>query len=121
MWSNPKREIWRSERYLSLVRQLQVCVNCGHLGNCQAAHIGTLTDGKGGALKTPDSMVASLCSLQPNPVNESWKEGCHEAWDQRKGQFKGLTWDEYQYLGFMFVAKTQIMLLEGGLLKVSAS
>jgi len=116
-WSDPKIAIFRNEE-LRRVVALVPCAACGAIGRTQCAHIGGLKQGKGAKLKVPDSHVASLCTVTLGFL------GCHEKFDQ----YLWLTVDGVSYdtsdpmvrerLCWMLIAKTYIMVVEAGLLKV---
>ena len=110
MWSNPKVPIFRNETLLRQVATLP-CVCCGIWGYTQAAHIGGLAEGKGGALKVSDSRIAALCTVHPDPRGLGFPLalGCHEQFDQGKID---------PSRGVEFIALTYIALIEGGKLKV---
>lgn len=106
-----KQPAFRSEDLRRAVAYLP-CVFCGVVGHTQAAHIGGLGEGKGGALKVPDSRVAALCSDRLGVV------GCHTKFDQRTLLVEGSGDLAYHALGYKLIALTYILLVEHGLLKV---
>jgi hypothetical protein len=110
MWSSPKQEIFRSLDLRRVVATLP-CVNCWIVGWTQAAHIGGLAQGKGGALKVPDSYLAALCGPHPDPVLPSnpLLPGCHNDYDEHRLD---------PQCGWEFIARTYILLVERGIVRV---
>jgi hypothetical protein len=106
-----KQDVFRSERLRQAVAAVP-CVCCGLWNYTQAAHIGGLAEGKGGALKVPDSHIASLCTLHPGfgpGGSHQLVSGCHELFDLHQIDAAR---------GWEFIAKTYIWLVENGRLKV---
>ncbi len=112
MWSNPKRHIYRNERLLRVVALLP-CVCCGIYGYTQAAHVGGVKEGKGLALKVPDSQIAALCGPHPSPLGPSYPymPGCHSDFDEGRID---------RTRGPEFTALTYCALIEQGHLRVRA-
>ncbi len=103
---HPKQTNYRNPDLLEAVSTIP-CVSCFVWHKTQAAHIGGLAEGKGGALKVADSHVAGLCTV--HRVGHHLVDGCHERFDQHKID-GSRAWE--------FIAKTYIALIESGLLKV---
>jgi hypothetical protein len=103
-----KREIFRDIR-LRKAAAAAPCACCGIWGYSQAAHVGGLAEGKGGKLKVPDSHIAALCTIHPNPRSpDKLTLGCHEDFDQHRIPAER---------GWEFIAKTYIWLVENGRLR----
>ena len=68
----PKESATRSEAYRRAVAKLPCCL-CGISGRSQAAHPNT---GKGGGVKTDDTLCFPLCAARPGAP------GCHSRFDQ---------------------------------------
>ncbi|HDR9165928.1 DUF968 domain-containing protein [Burkholderia sp. Ac-20349] len=90
--------MYRSERYLALVRKLP-CAQCGRKP-VQAAHSNLLIHGKGKSIKASDAATFPLC------------DDCHREFDQG-----GVESEEAEALTHQWIAQTHIQLVETGLLK----
>lgn len=107
MSPHQKPSSYRNEDLLMGARLVH-CVCCGVWNHTQAAHIGTVADGKGRGIKVSDSQIAALCTVHQDNRNRL-VAGCHEQFDQYKID---------QARGYEFIAKTYIAMIEMGILKV---
>jgi hypothetical protein len=103
---HPKPVSYRNPDLLKAVSTVH-CVSCYVWNHTQAAHIGGLAEGKGGAIKVADSYIAALCTVHRR--GNHLVQGCHEQFDLHKidGAF---AWE--------FIAKTYIAMIESGVLRV---
>jgi hypothetical protein len=90
--------VFRSERYLALVRALP-CAQCGAMPS-EAAHSNLLIHGKGKQIKASDAASFPLC------------RPCHAHFDQG-----GVPGPEAEALTHQWIADTHIRLIELGRLK----
>lgn len=105
----PKDGTFRSEKYRAAVAA-RPCAYCGTEGRSQAAHIGGVAQGKGGARKVSDARLLPLCADQMGAV------GCHTKFDHHRLPFHDLeaaaAWAEQRMLGML------LAMLEDGTLRV---
>jgi hypothetical protein len=111
MYSNPKTSVYRNDRLRIAVSTLP-CVRCGVEGHTQCAHIGGLSQGKGRGFKVSDAHVAALCGPRVGVL------GCHQIVDEYRAEFMGLAPWEREQAEAILVARTYILLVERGLLRV---
>jgi hypothetical protein len=111
MYSNPKIPVYRNDRLRLAVSTLP-CVRCWIEGYTQAAHLGGLMQGKGRGLKVSDAHLAALCGPRVGVI------GCHQTVDQYLSEYGGLDPDQRALAEAVLIAKTYILLVERGLLRV---
>lgn len=97
--------MYRDEDLRRLIACLP-CMECGVIGESQAAHSNLPEHGKGMAQKASDAASCALCT-----------SGCHEALDQ--GDVMSAA--EKEAATFRYIATTYINLVEAGYLELSAA
>ncbi len=97
--------MYRDEDLRRLIATLP-CMECGVIGESQAAHSNLPEHGKGGQIKASDAACCSLCI-----------SGCHEALDQGDD----MNGDEKAAATHRYIAATYINLIETGMLELSAA
>ena len=103
-----KTPVYRSEQHRRNVAALP-CARCGVEQRSQAAHVGGLAEGKGGALKVGDDRTIPLCGPQFSDP------GCHYLFDNHLLEFADRATSDAA--GERMLLETLLKLVRNGSLK----